>query len=163
MLTPENLGKISAVFTSRMAMRPLTSWLPVNEAAEPESIFQLQRFDIRNYYFLPSMPGFNSYLPVPHGKYMFVILTTSPGQIYCGAPWDSWAASQQFIPPVSNHAALAGTLKVLFAGELEFSRGELIQWSNNSGHFMPDVRDLFSNTLPVVRRLLPLERFREIM
>jgi len=40
-----------------------------------------------------------------------------------------------------------------------FKQGILEKWTNGSGHYQPEEAQAKTNILPVVQRLLPLEKF----
>jgi len=81
----------------------------------------------------------------PSGSYDFV--TKPDGSIQ--------VARQNLNPDNSTHLGLSGGNEVNFAGSIQFrnntsaSRGSLIEWSNNSGHYQPPVELIKNANLPI--------------
>ena len=81
----------------------------------------------------------------PSGSYDFV--TKPDGTIQVAKP--------NLNPDYSTHLGLSGGNEVNFAGSIQFrnntsaSRGSLIRWSNNSGHYQPPAELIKNANLPI--------------
>ncbi|MFX2610791.1 hypothetical protein [Enterobacter mori] len=168
-LSTYQLRKIEDIFEARSQMksRGLES-TGYQKPAESWKIFELQRIDDNTYYFIPDISvrkKMNPALPKVHGPFLFVIMTASPGQVFCGVDTVPVRARPEFYEPnnemfeVGGHTSLSMRRDVLFAGEILFNHGMLVKWTNESGHYAPEADLIESNFLPHIQRLLPLDKF----
>lgn len=157
-LTKEQLKCIEKIFIDRASM----TRIPVNthprrqSPAEKRQVFELRRIGYKQYSLLPIC---GNCTPLVHGQFLFVILASDPGRILCGAPADSDAARHSPELRVEGHTSLSLRADVLFAGMLEFRMGELVRWTNDSGHYSPPANLRQKNLIPAVKLLLPEQLF----
>jgi hypothetical protein len=85
-----------------------------------------------------------------HGLYVFTIKQKEPHILYCALDND-----------VQGHTSISGGSNVDYAGEIVIVNGQLLRWSNNSGHYTPPASRNRVNISPPLRRLLPHEKFIE--
>lgn len=162
MLTPDQRLSIAALYAQRVQMRPL-GMRPTTRLQRPAraaQVFQLERVAQNVYYLIPQSPQ-TLPAPVPHGRFVFVVLVEDPGRIYCAVSRGNYVVggSRRDLV-VRGHTSLTRGADVLFAGELVFLHGELFYWSNDSGHYRPPESVRHFNLIGAVRRLLPESKFR---
>ncbi|EQA1624983.1 hypothetical protein V5K00_RS23205 [Enterobacter asburiae] len=162
MLTESQKEKIEKLFSDRLAMKPISSFLPLQEPAEECQIMELHKLSFDKYFFSSLNNNENKKFPQPNGRFIFVIPSFSPGKVYCGVPNGYRTFASEFIKPIQGHTSICKKQNVYFAGEILFKNGELLEWSNNSGHYMPEAKLVFSNLIPAVKLMLPMSKFREI-
>ncbi|MGF2040637.1 MAG: hypothetical protein RMZ43_036010, partial [Nostoc sp. CmiVER01] len=95
---------------------------------------------------------------IPDGKYDYVIPFRHPDRI---ALMPTRTGGRGF---GMGHTSMTQTTPghaddVLYAGDISFDRGTLTQWSNQSGHYLPDTDLIDSNLTPTVKQLLPMSKF----
>ncbi|MDH7462148.1 hypothetical protein QEG73_12695 [Chitinophagaceae bacterium 26-R-25] len=152
MLTPDEKEKIEKIFSRRAHMQPISlvkTW--PQEPAPPSNVFQLLRIG-EQYTLLPTDPN-TTETPFLDGDFLFVILSSDPGRIYCGA----LDPESRFV--IDGHTSLSYRADVLYAGELSFQYGELCKWTNESGHYRPSAMLRQTNLIPYLQRLLPVNKF----
>lgn len=123
-------------------------------------IFDLRRTGEGMYHFLPTDRQ-STHTPPVDGFFHFVILVNQPFRVYCGRSYSDYGHNdpdRQF--GVRGHTSLTHRQPVLYAGDVHFRHGCLTFWDNSSGHYCPDERRRLVNFSPVVRQLLPEDRFR---
>ncbi|MFQ6288576.1 hypothetical protein ACLMPM_24790 [Yersinia enterocolitica] len=162
MLTSVQAKRLGSIFMQRTRMEPIKSFLPLQEPAELNQILRLHKLSNADYFFTPIATNQNISIPKPHGRFTFVIPSFSPGEVYCGVPRGYRTSASDIIKPIQGHTSICKDQDVYFAGELNFRNGKLENWSNNSGHYMPDAKLALSNLIPAVKLLLPIDKFIEI-
>lgn len=156
LLVTSQYDAIKNIFLSRSKLHPLrVSNLQYQLPAAPRAIFELRKNGPR-YYLVSNETGVST---SAHGVYLYIILATDPGRIWCGATDKTAISNLKPHLSIIGHTSLSKRHDVLFAGELHFSKGHLISWSNESGHYRPPAQLRYSNLLPVVRLLLPNDLF----
>lgn len=160
MLTAHQLDKLEQLYTARMRMVPLPlKCRGLQDPAEQWQIFQLQRHSEDQYYLIPTAHG-RRRVPPLHAFYTFVILRDDPGRVYCGL---QGGLPSQIEFEVEGHTSLSMRAPVLYAGSIQFDRGRLVSWTNGSGHYRPPASLATVNLIPAVQRLLPKEKFQDIL
>ncbi|MDH7464185.1 hypothetical protein QEG73_23005 [Chitinophagaceae bacterium 26-R-25] len=152
MLTPDQKEKIEQIFSMRAQMQPISlvkTW--PQEPAPPSHVFQLQRIG-EHYTLLPTDPN-TMETPFLDGAFLFVILSSDPGRIYCGVPHHE----SRFV--IDGHTSLSYRADVLYAGELFFRHNVLYKWTNGSGHYRPSASLGQTNLIPYLQHLLPADKF----
>ncbi|WP_237387625.1 hypothetical protein [Xenorhabdus sp. Sc-CR9] len=139
MIRPENL---IAVQKNRLLQRP----------AKLESLYYLEKTEK---YFLTNYITKESNLA--DGQYIFIISIDDPHTICCARSIRD--SNYHWHNAVDGHASIGYRKPVHYAGTLSFSSGDLLTWSNASGHYRPPQGLRYLMT-PYVRRLLPDEKFR---
>lgn len=129
------------------------------EPAEPWQIFELQRRSAVDYYLIPTNPSGHG-MPPLRGFFDFVVLADDPGRVYCGL---MGGLPSHIAFEVEGHTSISHGAAVLFAGQLEFTRGQLTRWTNGSGHYLPAPYMRKANLLPAVKLLLPKALFRPVV
>lgn len=151
----------------------------------PSSIYQLEIDSGR--YVLVNMEKQRDKI-VPHGHYLFAVLSsafTCSGEMWNPPARISSVDEEDIMrvipaptqPPEHpgdgiGHTSMTringvatrspAVRRVFYAGELHFIYGQLISWTNKSGHYRPASATTMGILLPAaVRRLLPLELYRE--
>lgn len=162
MLTSTQRDKLKNIFNHRAKMKTINSFLSLQEPAGPEQILELRRLSDNDYFFVPVMPERKVNIPKPHGRFLFVIPSFSPGKVFCGVPKGYRTFASDIIKPIQGHTSICLDKDVFFAGEVDFINGVLKSWSNNSGHYMPKAELIDINFIPAVKLLLPKSKFNEI-
>lgn len=162
MLTSTQREKLNSIFIQRAKMKAIKSFLPLQRPAESAQILELRKLSENDYFFSPLVPERKITLPRPHGRFIFVIPSFSPGRVFCGVPDGYRTFASDVIKPIQGHTSICLDKEVLFAGELDFTNGVLKSWSNNSGHYMPEAKLIDINFIPAVKLLLPKVKFNEI-
>ncbi|BET97505.1 hypothetical protein [Xenorhabdus taiwanensis] len=119
--------------------------------AKPEALYSLEKTE---QYFLINYITKNAKLA--DGRYIFIISADDPYTICCAK--SARDANYHWHDAVDGHTSISYRKLVRFAGILSFHRGELLMWSNASGHYKPP-EELRYLMLPYVRRLLPDYKF----
>ncbi|SUW65836.1 Uncharacterised protein [Buttiauxella agrestis] len=156
MLTQSELNKIKEMLYERQQLQPISVILPsLQEPANKMNIYQLQRYQLDNYYLIPKVMSSNSLSDV-NGRFIFVIKANEPGVIYCAKAFDQL---NRYLSDnkrgIEGHTSLTKRKDVLFAGSLIFNNKELVSWSNDSGHYQPKSELRHINLLPHIKMLLP--------
>lgn len=165
------MGSSRDIFTETVMPVDLTE--RVQWPADPWRIFELQQDDASQYYLTPNraLPTLaegeshsplgkdEPYPPEAEGRFLFVIRAREPSRVYVGAAVDSHIGLKHPELIVEGHTSLARRAPVHFAGQIQFKKGQLIQWDNDSGHYKPDAGLHLRNLFTTARRLLPAERF----
>ncbi|WP_073525527.1 hypothetical protein [Pseudomonas fluorescens] len=113
----------------------------------------------------------------PDGSYAFVIRAQEPDKVYVGSMNKGLTPEGKRYPYVrqsnpdwvGGHSALTsglkslkgGTTDVLFAGEVYIKNGNIEFWTNGSGHYQPPTELRDTNLTPIVKELLPNDRYVE--
>ena len=140
------------------ACRPLhimhvISRTSMQRCASINQIYTLHRAEGR-YYLEPAGYG-NPLLGPETSLFLFVILAEEPDTIYCAAATPVWPNPVA----VEGHTSISLRQPVLYAGHLRLLNGNLLYWTNSSGHYQPDAKYHVNNLHPYVRRLLPSALF----
>ncbi|WP_404992712.1 hypothetical protein [Cupriavidus pauculus] len=160
MLTAHQLDKLERLYAARTRMVPLPlKCRGLQDRAEQWQIFQLQRHSEDQYYLIPTAHG-RPRVPRVHAFYIFVILQDDPGRVYCGL---AGGLPSQIEFEVEGHTSLSMRTPVLYAGTIRFNQGRLVSWTNGSGHYRPPASLAAVNLIPAVERLLPKEKFQNIL
>lgn len=95
-------------------------------------------------------------LELAHGSYLFIVPRDDPGSLLAAHDHNTVGFAES--DTVDGHSSLSNELPVYFAGTLQFDRGRLCYWSNNSGHYRPaaHTRHLL---LPYLGKLITDELF----
>jgi len=162
MLTPDQRISLAALYAQRSQMQPLgmRPAARLQRRAQASQVFQLERVACNVYYLIPQAPQTQP-VPVPHGRFLFVVLSLDPGRVYCAvAPGNDVMRARRRDLAIRGHTSLTRGADVFFAGELVFLHGELLYWSNDSGHYRPPANARHFNLVGAVQRLLPESKFR---
>lgn len=158
-LSPSEISKIEAIFSSRSRMRSLSvltgSSLIPQVAASLDRIFTLGMSSYDEYVLSPTQIGGNA--PDAHGTFCFVILRDQPGVVYCGVDGRRGGEFK-----VAGHTSISLKADVYYAGELFFHNKQLTKWTNGSGHYQPPRSLMETNLLPFVQRMLPSYKFSPV-
>ncbi|WP_050465652.1 hypothetical protein [Herbaspirillum autotrophicum] len=134
---------------------PVTTHL--HDPATPWQVLELQKNAGNNYSFLQKSD--TAYVqPRVDGKFNYVILADDPERIYIGAP-PGLSSSNDAAFSLQGHTSITAGKDVLYAGEMLFSNGQLVQWNNESGHYKPPAELRHTNLGPALQRLLPEHLF----
>ncbi len=145
------------LLSSKSAMTKIENLLPVQKnkklqrPAKPESFYTLEKTDkysLRNY--------ITKELKVPDGLYIFIIAVDDPHTVFCARSIRD--SNYHWHDAVDGHTSIGCRKPVRYAGALLFRRGELLRWTNASGHYLPPM-DLRYLMVPYIKRLLPDEKF----
>lgn len=95
-------------------------------------------------------------------KYNFVITQKEPEQIICFVCRTEKSHPDYAHAVGYGHHSVSFTLdsKLIYAGSICFKNGELISWTNESGHYLPSSKlhhHVFSEKM---KKLLPHEKFK---
>ncbi|PHM49171.1 hypothetical protein [Xenorhabdus miraniensis] len=122
--------------------------------AKPEALYSLEKTE---QYFLRNYITKN--VKLADGRYIFIISANDPYTICCAK--SARDTNYHWHDAVDGHTSIGYRKPVRYAGTLLFRQGELLVWSNASGHYKPpgELRYLM---LPYVRLLLPDSKFRHI-
>lgn len=147
---------ISAMLERRRGMQQIRVKDPSSqEPGSSDALFRLFRAGEGNYY-LKNITD-DAQTIVPDGMYLFAITIDEPTSIFCGAP--SGTAGAHRHASIEGHTSLTMRSPVYYAGEIYFWNGNLIKWTNGSGHYRPPGRLSSNNILPPVRLMLPERLF----
>ncbi|WP_312628724.1 hypothetical protein [Scandinavium sp.] len=149
----------------RGAMQVLQPKCIDQDPANPNHVYELRKSGNGQYQMVNVVSGLPGAAPDGAG-WVFIIPDDSPDRVLCG---------KADYKNVHGHTSLSGMREyivegkfretergVYFAGELVFRAGQLIQWSNCSGHFTPEREAAFKNILPSVKHVLPVHLFRPV-
>ncbi|PHM38039.1 hypothetical protein [Xenorhabdus innexi] len=126
----------------------------LQRAARPEALYSLEKTEkyfLRNY--------ITKNLKLADGIYIFVISTDDPHTIRCAK--SARDPNYHWYDSVDGHTSIGYRRPVRYAGTLTFRQGELLFWSNASGHYKPPEELRYLMT-PYVRLLLPDYKFKRI-
>lgn len=153
--------KLDNLLHARIQMKQLRSHrVLVQGRASPEETFELHIGE-NNRYSIKNRADAND-IQTPDGTYLFVNRVDEPGtvrliklhaEIQSPLPVGHTSMTQ------NEHDQGYDPVDVYYAGEVVFKQGILEKWTNGSGHYQPDEAQAKTNILPVVQRLLPLEKF----
>jgi len=95
---------------------------------------------------LYSLKGSQAQSPVVRadGSYVFTVLMSAPWEVRIGERIHG------------GHTAISRGADVYFAGEITFQNGNLVEWNNSSGHYIPDAK--FSIQ---IGNILPIAKFKK--
>lgn len=95
---------------------------------------------------LYSLKGPQTQSPVvrANGTYVFTVLMSAPWEVRIGERIQG------------GHTAISRGADVYFAGEITFQNGNLEEWNNSSGHYLPDAK--FSAQ---IGNILPIAKFKK--
>ncbi|PHM23747.1 hypothetical protein [Xenorhabdus budapestensis] len=91
------------------------------------------------------------------GQYIFVISANDPLIIRCARSVRD--SNYHWYDAVDGHSSISYRQAVYFAGTLLFDKGQLLEWTNASGHYKPS-KDSALLLTPHIRHLLPDSKFR---
>ncbi|MEY8713253.1 hypothetical protein [Mangrovibacter phragmitis] len=154
MLTTTFSTQLTALYEQRARFTPIPRKNSAfQQMATPAQKFVLMRHNAEHYFLRPS-PGCSE-MPALQGNFIFVVLVSEPGTVYCGKILDMLTHTVDMEPfYIDGHTSLSNNQAVLFAGEMHFVNAALTSWSNRSGHYLPPSH-LRTNLLPHIRLLLP--------
>ncbi|MEX0446053.1 hypothetical protein [Xenorhabdus sp. SGI246] len=138
MTKPENLLPVQK---NKLLQRP----------AKPEALYYLEKTEK---YFLINY--ITKKPKLADGRYIFIISADDPHTICCAR--NARDPDYHWHDVVDGHTSIGYRKPVRYAGTLLFRQGDLIIWSNSSGHYRPSLELRYMLT-PYVRRLLPDEKF----
>jgi hypothetical protein len=124
--------------------------------ARQDQVFTLGRENGK--YAFNAMPGTSDgKLPPVEGHFDFVVLAGRPDRILLGYNsrnnLDEGPVYKRFA--VEGHTSLTGGDDVLYAGQMEFHDGELLNWDSGSGHYQPAPAHRHTNLPVALKDLLP--------
>ncbi|WP_342064540.1 anthrax toxin-like adenylyl cyclase domain-containing protein [Candidatus Fukatsuia endosymbiont of Drepanosiphum platanoidis] len=106
--------------------------------AAPISIFELKRATDGTYILINEVTP-NGKIP-PDGKYFFVNpIGKNAGKIIVAHEDDAQGHSSLTVRHKDSSVSFVDAESVYYAGELTFSNGELLEWTNESGHYKPPI------------------------
>jgi hypothetical protein len=138
-------AKLKAYLNAKTVKNPR-----LQDRAEAHQIYKLKKSGDLYYIFNASKAEH------PNGVFLFIINASSPGEIICGS------ADPLNSDCVRGHTSLSNREPVLYAGELLFDKGRLINWTNCSGHYQPSKKSMGESLIPYVKLLLPEDKFSNV-
>lgn len=154
-----------------------------------EMIYRLELIYKDFYVLHPVSPSKKESPKIPTNKYSFVILHEDPLNVYCFSHTEIYErqdlrtqaqghvnyghSSLAFIKnkPFSSPSNAESMAKpVLLAGHLNFCEyehlslggGGMISWTVESGHYRPSVKDVHGNRIGYMKKMLPLDKFKNV-
>lgn len=181
-LKEKHLERIKKANSLKYPLMPMEVVLNTPQTpARRDKIFTLQHSLAEGYSITP-IEGSSIFNPPLNGRFLFVILSSNPAQIYCGLAYDSINHFLAFESSGSNksdrgadamgnvfnsttrcevegHTSLTQCQDVLFAGDMLFNHRTLVSWSNASGHYQPAPDRRHTNLYPNIKKILPESLF----
>lgn len=129
--------------------------------ASPDKIFSLSKDNSGNYGFLSAQGTqmTSTDTPPANGQFVYIIHPEDPDCIRVGAQMlFTTEDRQRFV--IDGHTAISHRDPVLYAGTLILQDGQLLYWTNHSGHYEPGEEARFTNLSAKAKELLPESLFK---